>query len=749
MKKSTIWILGVVMGLSFLSLLYLQISYIEEMVKMRNGQFDESVKRALMAASKEAESAEVVRWLNEDISEAEKKAWEQSQSSSGVMRTQRFVMTAPDGSVRSSVELKTFSNEPSELPRAMISRKHGAKTIPQTSRSQIEMLKNRYLYQRALVDEVVLQMVYNASDKPIEERVNFKSLDQYLKAGLIENGLGDMDYHFKVIDREGREVYRCADYSDAGSESSYSQPLFLNDPPARMSIVKIHFPGKKDYIFDSVRFMIPSMIFTFVLLVTFIFTIYIVFRQKKLTEMKNDFINNMTHEFKTPISTISLAAQMLKDPAVGKSPTMFQHISGVINDETKRLRFQVEKVLQMSMFDRQKATLKNKELDANELIAGVINTFTLKVERYNGKIESELKATNSAIFADEMHITNVIFNLMDNAVKYKRPDADLQLTVKTWNEPGKLMISIQDNGIGIKKENLKKIFEKFYRVHTGNLHDVKGFGLGLAYVKKIIMDHKGTIRAESELNVGTKFIIALPLLKKIDMDEKLRILLCEDDENLGMLLREYLQAKGYAAELYPDGEAGYKAFLKNKYDLCVFDVMMPKKDGFTLAQEVRAANAEIPIIFLTAKTLKEDILEGFKIGADDYITKPFSMEELTFRIEAILRRVRGKKNKESNIYKIGKFTFDTQKQILATAEKQTKLTTKESELLGLLCAHANEILQRDFALKTIWIDDNYFNARSMDVYITKLRKHLKEDDSIEIINIHGKGYKLITPEAES
>ena len=209
------------------------------------------------------------------------------------------------------------------------------------------------------------------------------------------------------------------------------------------------------------------------------------------------------------------------------------------------------------------------------------------------------------------------------------------------------------------------------------------------------------------------------------MDEKLRILLCEDDENLGMLLREYLQAKGYAAELYPDGEAGYKAFLKNKYDLCVFDVMMPKKDGFTLAQEVRAANAEIPIIFLTAKTLKEDILEGFKIGADDYITKPFSMEELTFRIEAILRRVRGKKNKES------------------------KLTTKESELLGLLCAHANEILQRDFALKTIWIDDNYFNARSMDVYITKLRKHLKEDDSIEIINIHGKGYKLITPEAES
>ncbi len=229
------------------------------------------------------------------------------------------------------------------------------------------------------------------------------------------------------------------------------------------------------------------------------------------------------------------------------------------------------------------------------------------------------------------------------------------------------------------------------------------------------------------------------------MEEKLRILLCEDDENLGMLLREYLVAKDYDAELYPDGEAGYKAFSKNKYDICVLDVMMPKKDGFTLASEIRAVNSEIPIIFLTAKTLKDDILEGFKIGADDYLTKPFSMEELTFRIEAILRRVRGKKNKENTVYKIGKFTFDTQKQILSIGDKQTKLTTKESELLSLLCSHANEILQRDFALKTIWIDDNYFNARSMDVYITKLRKHLKEDESIEIINIHGKGYKLIVP----
>jgi len=229
------------------------------------------------------------------------------------------------------------------------------------------------------------------------------------------------------------------------------------------------------------------------------------------------------------------------------------------------------------------------------------------------------------------------------------------------------------------------------------------------------------------------------------MEERLKLFLCEDDENLGMLLREYLQAKGYDTDLYIDGEVGYKGFVKEKYDLCILDVMMPKKDGITLVKEIRAINTEIPIIFLTAKNMKDDILEGFKAGADDYITKPFSMEELVLRIEAIFRRVKGKRSKEQQIYQFGTMNFDTQKQILTIGGNSTKLTTKEAELLALLCAHANDILERNHALKQIWVDDNYFNARSMDVYITKLRKLLKPDPSIEIINIHGKGYKLIAP----
>ena len=516
MKKSTIWILGVVMALSFLSLLYLQVSYIEEMVKMRRGQFEENVNRSLVQAARNLELVETKKYLEKDVAATERAARlseqlkQQQMNGGGTSLTEhhQFSVTAPDGTQISSFELKTIMERPANVPKVIIST---GKNIPQTSRRLQEILKERYIYQRAMLDEVVYNILRTSSDKPLKERINFKQLDHFLKAELLNNGI-DIPYHFSVTDRDGKEVYRCSDYA-YDSEKIYSRLLFENDPPAKMGFVNIFFPTLDNYIFSSVRFMIPSIIFTLVLLVTFIFTIYIIFRQKKLTEIKNDFINNMTHEFKTPISTISLAAQMLNDPAVGKSPAMFKHISGVINDETKRLRFQVEKVLQMSMFERQKATLKMKEVDANELINGVINIFRLKVEKYNGTLDAELNAEDPIVYVDEMHFTNVIFNLLDNAVKYKKPEGDLKLKVRTWNESGKLHIFIEDNGIGIKKENLKKIFDKFYRVHTGNLHDVKGFGLGLAYVKKIITDHKGTIRAESELNVGTRFIIVLPLFK--------------------------------------------------------------------------------------------------------------------------------------------------------------------------------------------------------------------------------------------
>lgn len=227
--------------------------------------------------------------------------------------------------------------------------------------------------------------------------------------------------------------------------------------------------------------------------------------------------------------------------------------------------------------------------------------------------------------------------------------------------------------------------------------------------------------------------------------EKLKILLVEDDANLGTLLREYLEAKGFTTVLAVDGKQGFEMFSKDKFNLCILDVMMPVKDGYTLAKEIRALDANVPIVFLTAKSMKEDTIEGFNVGADDYITKPFSMEELLMRIKAILRRteIKVNVNDAQSEFNIGRYKFDYQHQTLEFNGSPQKLTTKEADLLKLLCLHENDILDRNFALKAIWHDDNYFNGRSMDVYIAKLRKYLKDDPSVEIINVHGKGFKLL------
>ncbi|WP_026161647.1 response regulator transcription factor RprY [Porphyromonas somerae] len=236
------------------------------------------------------------------------------------------------------------------------------------------------------------------------------------------------------------------------------------------------------------------------------------------------------------------------------------------------------------------------------------------------------------------------------------------------------------------------------------------------------------------------------------MEDVVRVFLCEDDENLGPLLSEFLNTKGYQTDLFQDGQAGWEAFEEqpDHWNICVLDVMMPKMDGFELAQKIKSKNESLPIIFLTAKTLSEDVEQGFKLGADDYLKKPFNTAELTMRIDAVLRRVQGKKPEPVAFYNIGDFVFDTQKQMLTFRDEEPKrLTTKETDLLTLLCMHANDLMERNYALKTIWGEDSYFNARSMDVYITKLRKHLAQDERVEIQNKHGKGYKLITPNANS
>ena len=516
MRKSTIWLLAVVMAFAFAGLLFLQVKYVSIILKKSSEQFNETVKRSLHQVSKNLELDETQRYLEEDLKRDESYYLQNNQDPQEIAQTitqQKLQIKDANGNILQIDQLHSFSQK--FEPLSSLDKKQTSNNIISTSQDLQKTLMRRLKYQNALMQEVLVNILNTANLKPIQERVDFKKLNNYLKSEFINNGL-NLPFIFFVINKDGKIVYQSGEIKKEPIASDIiTYVLFPNDPPSKLNYLKVYFPTKGDYISSSVTVIVPSVLFSLILLVTFIFTIYIVFRQKRLSEMKNDFINNMTHELKTPVSTISLAAQMLKDSDITKSPDVFKHISGVINDETKRLGFLVEKVLQMSLFERQKAAFKLKEVDANDLVISVANTFVLKVEKYDGSLDIDLQATDSSIYVDEMHITNVLFNLMDNAVKYRRPEVPLTLMVRTWNDNnGKLLISVEDNGIGIKKEYLKKVFDRFFRVPTGNVHDVKGFGLGLAYVRKIIEDHKGTIRAEmGPGNVGTKFIITLPLIK--------------------------------------------------------------------------------------------------------------------------------------------------------------------------------------------------------------------------------------------
>lgn len=516
MRKSTIWILAAIMAVAFFGLLYLQIEYIQKSRQMRTDHFDEAVKRGLYQVIKNLEIDQTKMYLEQEIDAKTKRAYGQrSPERRSIIRQYSQKVIAPDQFVFSidRYEETTTSEDNSSGSLFVSPNKRGGNSITRASSDIQDEMIRRYLYERNNIDQIVTKLLEAPSKKPIEERVDFRALENYIRNELRQNGI-ELPFFYEVVDKNNKPIYRQPQFEMANPNSVYSQELFPNDPPGRGgAFLKVHFPSKDVYIYQELSFLVPAVMFTFILLVTFIIIITITFRQKKLSEMKNDFMNNMTHELKTPVSTISLAAQMLKDGAIMKSPEVFKHISGVINDETERLSFQVEKVLQMSLFEKQKATLKFKELEMNDIVASVANTFQIKVEKFGGVIDIDLQATEADINADKMHITNVLFNLLDNAVKYRREDVPLELMIRTRNVGNKLQVSVEDNGLGIKKEDVKKVFERFYRVSTGNRHDVKGFGLGLAYVKKIVEDHGGSIKAESELNEGTKFIITLPLLK--------------------------------------------------------------------------------------------------------------------------------------------------------------------------------------------------------------------------------------------
>ena len=496
------------MAVTFIGLLSMQIVYMRNMARMRYEQFSEAVRQSLYAVSEKLAHDETRRFIEEGVD---------SLKASPVYAQILGAPTPRLDGMRYSVTFATGIEADLEI-------RGGAADLRQLQSSQTSSpisyqgvhtsFRDRLNKREDMINSVILDILAQSSMTPIEQRADSATVRKYLRTELDTMGL-KVPFEFAVVNSAGVPVYSTAGFSDAqyDQENMFVQALFPLDTSGKEYYLKVYFPTKKDFIYSSISYMIPTFAFTLILLVIFVFTIITAFRQKKFTEMKNDFINNMTHEFKTPISTISLAAQMLNDPTVGKSEAMFKHISGIINDETKRLRFQVDKVLQMSMFDRGAMKFHPQELDLHTIIGDVVNTFRLKVQNIGGEITANLNATDTYIYVDEMHFTNVLFNLLDNAVKYRDEERNLTLKIGTRNtKNGRIQITISDNGIGIKRENIRKIFDRFYRVHTGNRHDVKGFGLGLSYVKNIVDASDGSIHVESELGKGTQFVITLPTL---------------------------------------------------------------------------------------------------------------------------------------------------------------------------------------------------------------------------------------------
>lgn len=504
MKKSIIWLLTGVMAITFGALLYFQIMYLENMVKMREAQFSEIVLRCLSSTSAYLEKRETLHFLEEDIAVMESSLMEFSNQNLGRLGLNKETIDSINGLI--SLQSKELGLSSANQP---LNQKYHLDNIEDRYRNMQKTLRGQYLYQKELINEVILSILRDAGKRPPKERADSTIIRDYLRNELQESGL-TMSFNFAVTNSRGQLIYTSNNYEKDSRKDIYSQTLFPNTgTPLRLNV---EFPQKNKYIFSSVRFIIPSLIFTLILLIVFLYTIIIAFRQKKLSEIKTDFIHNMTHELKTPISTISLASQMLNDASVRKSESSLNRLAGVISDETKRLQFQVEKVLQMSVFDNSTASIKMTEVVANAVIQNVVDTFKIKVEKFGGSISCKLDAEDSLVSVDQMHFTNIIHNLLDNAVKYRDEDRAPQLSISTSDiSDNRLQIKIHDNGIGIRKEDLKRIFEKFYRVPTGNRHDVKGFGLGLAYVKKMVEIFNGNISVESDYGKGSTFIITLPL----------------------------------------------------------------------------------------------------------------------------------------------------------------------------------------------------------------------------------------------
>ncbi len=487
------------------SLIGVQMLTIKHTAELQEKSFSTQVYSSLQLVQDAIDMAEISLFYATD---AQEDIWQMN--SSGVFPNSDIEV--PLGSIGKSGIIKEYrSSKDNHLSGGRIDQSN------YFSQSQIQSFQFGYNLKSAEDARNLRYLIFmkERAELPLTERVPPNLLAEALEAALRQNNI-ELDYKYKVltqIDGKNKYIMGSEGFSPAKKNIVYKKLLLADDDQLnnqKPDYLCVYFPDQRNESFKTTSFLvIPTLVLTLIIIVIFIVTLQIILRQKKISQIKNDFINNMTHELKTPISTISLASQMLRDSSVTLSHSTVDHISGVIFDESKRLSNQVEKVLQMAVFNEGRLKLKFTHIDLNKLAESVASNFEIRVTNESGELKTDLQAVNPVIKGDDVHITNVIFNLLDNAVKYSKSNPEIELS--TENKNGWVIVQVKDNGIGIPKEHLTQIFERFYRVPTGNIHNVKGFGLGLSYVKRIIDVHKGKIKVDSALGKGTRFRLYFPV----------------------------------------------------------------------------------------------------------------------------------------------------------------------------------------------------------------------------------------------
>jgi signal transduction histidine kinase len=513
MKRKNILLLATFFFLVITGIILIQLYWIKNAISLTDQQFRYNANKALESVVLSLEEQELIDRIIEEIDP------ESSDSVTAIVPANSPLSKKLQGTDPDSKLLELYGLSDPEKPvfitnagqKIYISAKE-ISPIPEELMNEPSSLaissglqgrvKNKIVYLENIMEKIL------KSTPEIRDRINPDKINRQIRIALNNTGI-HLDFEFAIRSGSLGTIWSTPGFTDRPGTNKFIMQLFPNDPVPSQNQIVLYCHQEQQYKFSKIGNLgILSLIFATLLLLLATGTFIIIFRQKKMSEIRNDFINNMTHELKTPISTISLASQMLADKSIPDRDKNVEHLADIINDESTRLKLQVEKVLQMAIFEKMKTRLNLEPTDIHNIIDKSIDNFALQIASLDATVTRDFQAGNPVAMVDEVHFLNIVSNLIDNALKYSGEKPEI--TISTRNVKRGLQVSVEDKGVGISKENLKRIFDKFYRVHSGNVHNVKGFGLGLSYVKKIIEDHNGNIRVESQLNKGSKFTLFIP-----------------------------------------------------------------------------------------------------------------------------------------------------------------------------------------------------------------------------------------------